>query len=736
MSAFHLENVEHFWLWLAAAIVGLGVLALTYAGMVHRSRGRLGWGLMVLRGIGLCALFLMLAKPTLTRESAEVDPGRIAVIVDNSLSMTLADPSGKTRYALALEAVERLRQALPAQAGPRVALDFFDITGQPRQDHLPERAGVERTDLAQAINSAIRQERSRLRTGIVLISDGMDNTGRQEFRDLADAATPIYTVGFRADANAAALDLAVQKVQAPERAMVHNTVPITVVVAKTGGPAMNATLTIKRGAEPHATATVAFPAGDVQQQVNLNLTPQHAGTFVFTAAIESAAGERNLANNVRHFPLRVDAQPIRVLYREGFLRYEYKYLKARLQDDPDVALDVAVRAATPDTNAQRRDAITAERLKNIDVVILGDMEANYLTAPEYQALLKWLDEKNHGLVVLGGYRSFGPEGFRNTPLADALPVVFAGQDAAQTEEPFVLQPTEAGLRHPIFSLTGDQAKDGQAWSAAPQLLGSCLVARTKPGAEVLAVNPNIKIEGQPAVVVAVQRYGAGHTMALAADTTWRWSRLTRLLGQSDKLYARFWSQTVRWIAGRGKDQERPLLAVTTDRPDYTVGRAVDIRVLRQPRPEMDLARTELTVEVAGPAGKITAEPMRSSSAEPDQFSGGFYPTAGGRYQVAAALTADGKPLANQAAEFLVQGPDLELADTGTSPANLQAIANATGGRYFDISEIDQLVKQLPRQERRTPRVERIEYWNSPWLFAVFLAAVTGEWVLRRRNRMV
>ena len=736
MTGLRFENVEHLWLWLAGIIVGAGILAVTYWAIVQRSQRAIGWGLMALRAAGLLALFLMLAKPTWTRESEQVDPGRVAIIVDNSLSMTLADPSGKTRYALAREAVEQIRQSLRSERSPRTALDLFDITGQPRQDQLPEQASAERTDLAQAINTTTRQLRSRLLTSVVLISDGMDNTGRQDFRDLGDAQAPIYTVGFRADPATATFDLAVKRVQAPERAMVHNTVKIDIVVAKTGGAPIDATITIKRGKEPFVTEKIAFGAGDEEKQVSLNLTPHAAGRFVFTAAITAAAGERNLANNARHFPLRVEAEPVRVLYREGFLRYEYKYLKARLEDDPDIALDVAVRAAAPDASAPRGDAISAERLKNIDVVILGDMEASYLTPSEYQALLHWLDEKNHGLVVLGGYHAFGAEGFRKTPLADALPVAFAEREPSQSEEPFVLQLTEAGQRHPLFTLTGDLAKDSAAWSAAPQLLGSCLVAKAKPAAEVLAVNSNIKVDGQPAVVIAVQRFGGGHTMVLTADTTWRWSRMTRLLGQTDTLYARFWSQTLRWLAGRGKDAERPLLALSTDRPDYAIGRAVAIRALRQPRPDADLSKAELSVEVTSPAGKSTTVPMRSSSAEPDAFTGVFYPTAGGRHEIAAALLADGKPLANQAAEFLVQGPDLELADTGTSPANLQAIANATGGRYFDISEVDKLTEQLPRRERRTPRVERIEYWNSPWLFLIFLAAVTSEWVLRRRNHMV
>jgi hypothetical protein len=128
--------------------------------------------------------------------------------------------------------------------------------------------------------------------------------------------------------------------------------------------------------------------------------------------------------------------------------------------------------------------------------------------------------------------------------------------------------------------------------------------------------------------------------------------------------------------------------------------------------------------------------LKGDSGEPNKFTGEFYPSVGGRYELKAALVAAGKPLANQTAEFLVQGADLEMANTGTNPGNLRALAEVTGGVYLDIDNADELPGKIARKERRTARVQRTEYWNSPWLFLGFLGLVTGEWFLRRRNHLV
>jgi hypothetical protein len=128
--------------------------------------------------------------------------------------------------------------------------------------------------------------------------------------------------------------------------------------------------------------------------------------------------------------------------------------------------------------------------------------------------------------------------------------------------------------------------------------------------------------------------------------------------------------------------------------------------------------------------------MRSSSGEPDVFSGTFYPAAGGRYQVSARLSGPNGPSANERTEFLVHGSNLELANGGTNPEQLRSIAALTGGVYYDVSDCEKLTEKIERRERRITKVERTEFWNSPILFLVFLGTVTGEWILRRRNHLI
>jgi uncharacterized membrane protein len=736
------ENVRHAWLWLGLIAAGAWLLFMTYRGIFERSEQRLTWALMVLRGAGLLALVLALAKPTWTRESEQVDPGRVGLVLDDSVSMSLRDPSGKTRFVRASELAERFKKSVEESGRPRVAVDLFDIAGRPLVDRQrSDEPRNERTDLGKALSDAVRQLRSKPLVGVVLVSDGVDNSGQQGLAGIEQLGVPIYTVGFDPDPSAGRYDLAIRSVTAPERVMVNNDVNVELLVVKTGQSAAEVELQVRRGRDSVATKKLSLPEGDSEQRVTVPIKPTEAGSFVFTAAVKGDADERLLANNSQHFPLRVDAEAIRVFYIEGFLRWEYTYLRRQLEADPDISAVTAVRRPNPETAGSDApgDLLTADRLENLDVVLLGDTERMYLTPSEYQALISWIDA-GKSLLVLGGYHSFGPDGFRNSPLADVLPVIFDDGELPQLDEPFRLELTDAGRQHPIFSITGDRVQDAAVWATAPTLSGCSVVKGEKPGATVLAVNPTsdsaLRAPNSALPVLITHRYGKGHVAVLTADTTWRWTRLTRVLGQSDTLYSRFWGQMIRWLAGKELNDDRPALAVSTDRPDYESGKKVTLCAVRQPRPGDSGGDAHVNIEILDESGKSIGVQMAASSAEPDVFTGSFYPTSGGRYEAHATLAVNGQQTANQTAEFLVHGSALELADTGTKKELLRDLALKTGGLYYDIDQADKLAEKIERRERRITRVVRTEFWDSPLLFLGFLAAVTAEWVIRRRNHLV
>src|SRR5262249_53776656 len=145
----------------------------------------------------------------------------------------------------------------------------------------------------------------------------------------------------------------------------NNDIVVKVPVTKTGGPQVEATVSIKRGRDTIAAEKVTFAPGDGDKVISVKMTPHEAGNFVYTATVASeGAVETVLVNNSAYFPLQVDKEKIQVVYVEGFLRFEFKFLKKHLEDDPDVLLTPLVRVDNPEHKQLKRDQLTPELLKN------------------------------------------------------------------------------------------------------------------------------------------------------------------------------------------------------------------------------------------------------------------------------------------------------------------------------------------------------------------------------------
>ena len=738
-----LDNVQSAWPWLLGIVAAAVLLFFVYYSIFVRTERRLTWVLLGLRGAGILALLLALARPVWTEDTTLVDPGRLAVVLDDSRSMSLAHTGGKSRYQLAREAVDRLQRQVEEAEGARVQVELFGIDGEPIDGEPADKPLATVTDLVRAVGRVESRLRSRELIGVVLVTDGMDNSGRGSILQLADSETSIHAIGFPSDPSSAELDLAVRPPQAPEQVLVNNTVTVRVPVVRAAGPGdqrVEVKVTVG-GDRVEAEQQVVLEPGANQVEAVLTFEPTVAGRFMYRVEAEAAGGERVLGNNVEQFALQVNAEAIGVLYLEGFLRYEYTFLRKRLDDDPDINLITVVRTANPQRPNPEASKVllTSTQLDTVDLVILGDMEADFLGTTEYEALIAWAGQEGHAVLVLGGYRSFGPNGFAGTPLADVLPVEFTEEGVAdQADEPFTMALTAAGQVHPIFQVQSDRVRNKTLWDQAAQLAGCSLVRRAKPGATVLATNPITSVDDKPAVVVAVQNFGQGKSMVVTTDTTWRWSRVARLKGQGDLLFARFWSQSVRWLTGRGLDDQQAPLVVTTDRPGYGDGDAVSVRIVA--RDSAAAATHALAATITNAAGRRRSVPLRPATDGSGDQVATVYPDGPGRHVIVARSTRDGETVANANVQLLVHGADLETNDTRTDSQVLRQIAAERGaGFYVDIGEAQTLGDKLQpdrRQRTITRARDAREYWNSPVLFFFFLAAVTGEWWIRRRNRLV
>lgn len=770
--------------WLGGLIVALSVvvalLAYTTGFRWQQDAQPARFGLLALRLGAVVCLFLTLLHPAWISERTVEEKPIVALVLDDSASMARTAGAAKpprsevvegepqderiagdepSRYA---HAVAVLREDLTPVLAERHRLRLYDVEGRAlRPDDIPETAVGRRSPLTDTLLRVQRDLRDAPLVGIALLSDGAQTSERPALGELSQLHVPVHAIDVAgaAGGGAGAADLSIQAVSANRRALVENTVRVGVDIAVAGDPgSARMRVSILDGNQVTASRSLSWQPGERTLRAELEFIPRRPGEFTYAVSVAALPGETDLANNRETFPLTVRAKPLTVLYIDGVLRWEGKFLREALAGDPDINVISSVRTARVGADHGSQGLLVAEQLANVDVVILGDVEAGYFSPDEeLQALRKWVTDDGGGLILTGGYHSFGPEGFGRTMLRDVLPVEFSAAANPQLERAFNLRLTDAGRAHPIFHLSGDRVRDTGFFHKLPPLDGCSRVAGVKPAAEVLAVSPQIAgVDGQQGLpIMIVQQVGAGRTMVFAVDTTWRWRLVVGGFTGDSSFYERFWGQIVRWMASEQTEAPQQLF-VATDRARYKLGETIELSVqtpLASSRAEDVDDRTGGSTASA-PAWKVAARALdeRGSALNVPlaelgrgKYRGTLAAGRAGRLDLAvSAEPARWADMAGGAAESYaysrvatvqVDHPDLESLGPSCDRQWLARVTQSSSGHIVQTNQIEAWARQLPADPVQRTLRRTSGAWGDSLFGTAFLGLICTEWILRRRSQL-
>ncbi|MBI3856042.1 MAG: hypothetical protein HY293_10170 [Planctomycetes bacterium] len=555
---------------------------------------------------------------------------------------------------------------------------------------------------------------------MIVISDGQNNGGRdpQSVARAVDAkGVKVHTVSVGKPAgSSSATRVTARAARGPEEVMTGRQFEVSAEFHAVGGLGQELVVDLMVDGAP--VSTLQLQIRDVVQILSFPFSHQFAeeGNHLLSFTARPLKGEDVAPDQTSFLPIRVRKKVMEVLYIEGQIRDEFKYIRRSLSRFSDLKLST-VLTLTPEPGQEALPRDVGGWLK-YDVVILGDLPASSLAEGQRSSLEEAV-RKGLGFVMIGGFDNFGSGGYAGTPVADLLPVRVETKEQ-KTEELYTLEPTEAGVASTVMRLHPDPSRNKELWASLPRMKGYSVALEKKRGESVLARGPS------GSAMLVAQDYGAGRSMAFLADTTWRWWRSA---GGREDLHKRFWRQLVLWLGhreGRGEGQVRLKLP----KPVFEPGESLRLRaeVTDGSREPVEGANLRTTVE--GPDGK--QQPLRLDP-EPGGYGESFVPTLPGRYRVEVAADKDKVSLGQDALEFVVQAQERELRAAYANLELLKGVAATAHGRSTDLAGLPELLAKI-RAEHRPVRIEQsvtTEVWNSPWVLVLFWLFLAGEWFIRR-----
>jgi hypothetical protein len=679
--------------------------------------------------------------------------------------------AGDTEWLQALLQRRQMRVHVYRVSGQQTRIAELNDPEQCRQ-LLDELMDVMPTGDSSQLGNGVASIQKAFRGGslnaIVLFTDGITTAGD----DLSSAArmsartgVPLYFVGVGDAADPP--DLILGDLRAEEVINVNDRLVIEARVSSKG-PGMPdsvpvALLEIVNGQPVElARETVRLDPSGTPVKVRFVHQPK-AGEKTFVIEIPPAfrvPDDVDPTNDrLEHRVFVAEAKRLRVLMIDGHPRYDYRYVKALFERESDavkgnksIDVDAYLLSAHPDHPKQDRTSInrfpTPEELRKYDVVVLGDVDPKELPKSEaaLDSLAKYVKDHGGGLLMLAGDHS-SPHAFRDTPLADIMPVVCdgpaPGPPAEGIKEGFRPRLTAAGQSHPLFRFTTEDAENADIWNRLPPLYWYARNYRRKLSAEILAVHPERPAEAQSGggtreenhPLVLQQFVGSGRVMFIGFDDTWRWR-----LRQDEVRFNQFWIQAIRSLA-RGRVGRTE---VRTDRKTYR--RDEPIRVTVRFPDDAPAPEGPIKVAVERQPLKVGGKTVGDSESQTIQLS----PREGTRATFEALVTRTpegeysftlstplpaGAPPKTGARVLLPPG---EMDRIQMNEQDMQRAARESHGGYYTLDRADKLPDELPSG----PRValdqpcEPFSLWNHPLMFALVLGLLTAEWVMRKKWRLL
>ena len=705
------------WLLVVCAVVAAALTYWTYRRTVPRvSTARLA----VLQGLRFAALFIvlfLLFEPIWRQFLRDERPPVLAVLVDDSQSLGLEAESEGQPLDLAATMRQTVGTLPPVDGQTRLFAFGSDVRALDAADSL--HFGGARTNIAQALDyvrDALQDQNLR---GVLLISDGQYNTGRNPLYQAERYPVPIHTVAVGDTLRRR--DLQIRRVTTNDIAYVEAELPVQIGLRAEGFSGEQVIVSLFRSGQLLGSSSVRLPEGTAEVPVDLTYTPSEEGLQQLSVTVTQLPGEVTYRNNSESFAVRVLKNKQRILLLAAAPSPDLATVRQLLQQDGNTEIVSFVQKGP---RAFYEGAFRAT-LTDFDLMVLVGFPGRGADAAALQRVARAATDGTPLLFLLT--RQTDLAAVRNA-LADVLPVSPQRNRTGFDEASFVATPR--GEQHPILEIPQRPTSFG----GLPPLLYNQSRWQASPDARVLATIDMRGVQLDDPLLVIRRRTGS-RSAALLGSGTWRWKNLPDDLDA----YATFWpalfDNLTQWLTTPEDDRRVRVVPV---QEIFGGGEAIQFTGQVYDESLNPVGDASVTMEVTAPDGARYPYTMEAVGNGRYVLDVGTLPE--GTYSYEASGTRNDVTLGTDNGSFAVGALTLEFKETRANAALLRQIAQRSGGQFFTPTALGTLPGALASDGTFTPvrfeEARETELWHLPIFFIIVVLLLTTEWVLRKRSGMV
>ncbi len=720
-------------LWLLLVLIAFAAGALGW--YLQRQHGRLAgkqlattWALQS----ALAALLLLLLwQPAVTVSALRPQQNVIAILVDTSKSMALKE-SAETRMDKVQAA---LNSGVLRELQNRFQVRLYGFSAAVDRVEGPAALAAQgnATRLGDSLVAVVRESGALPLGAVVVFSDGADNQGgvdRATLAEIRQKGVPVHTVGV--GRTRLPLDLEITDAVIAARALPNSRLNARVSLRYTGAQGEKVRLSVREGGRVLATRDVTLARSRDTQTEELLFHAGEAGAHRLVVGVDPLPGEQVTGNNSITRLVQVLGGKRRILYIEGEPRWEYKFIRRAVLEDPSIQLVSLLRTTANKFYRQGVDndrmlldgfPTTPAELFEYHALIIGTIEAGFFTPAQQELIREFANRRGGAVLFLGGRKSFSDGGWAASSVAEILPVRLQPGAGTFYRRPVKAELTQHGRESLVCRLEEDPAKNAARWAKLPDLADYQVTGELKPGAVSLL---NAVLPGSRNIpLLAIQNYGRGRTGVFATGGSWRWKML---LDHKDVTHYTFWQQLLRALVAPTPGT----LMLAVDRPVYADETRVRIRAEARTKTYEPAGSTTVVATIAGEDGKSSTLELNPSADQEGIYEGEVGAERAGNYRIEVVARRNEEELGRETLFVRREDGVAENFHPEQNRELLQKIAQQTGGRYWQLDEISKLPREISFTEAGITSRETKDLWDMPIVFLLALSLRAAEWLLRRK----
>ncbi len=649
----------------------------------------------------------------------------------------------------------KLAQATAADEVGKAADAVLGLVASPRNDS---------SQLGAAVRQVINEFRGSSLAAVVMLTDGVTTDGEDLVKASKYAAqqnVPLYFVGV-GDAHEVR-DVYLHDLQAADSVYVNDKMVFAVKLTAQGYK--NVTLPVvlrEKGKAKELDRKLVQVEPGKPSEVILEHQPKEPGekTFIIDVPVQEDEVEKD--NNKLEKQVSVlENKLIKVLYVEGYRRYEFHFLKTLLERENNrvkgnKTIDVKTLLLDADPGYVRSDRTalsefpTRKELDAFDVVILGDVDPDKEKMKQHlKDLAGFVEDRGGGLLMIAGEK-FLPHTYKLSPLKNVMPIDLVGdredRDKELTEG-YRLEMTPVGRLHPIFRPVTSEKENEEIWGRLREMYWYAEGYVPKRAAEVLAVHPTQKrLDRKPEKeedkgtgadnhpLVIQQFVGSGRCMFFGFSESWRWG-----FREDQKFYNAFWIQTIRYLARSRLGR----IDLKLDRQTpYRRGEPIKVTVRfpddSPPPPDETKVKVVLERKLPGKGGEREVRTLNLDRMEGSRTAYETVVTQTPEGEYLFWLSVPALPDPKPKAECKVTAPPGEMYGLRMNQSDMETAATETRGKFYTLATADNLLKDLQIGYRVTVSTSGPPWvmWNHAVFFLAALLLFTTEWLMRKRLNLL